>query len=98
MRSARMLIAAPRRILMNGRHSAVAVAISLVTSAPALAGDTKSPAFTPRQMAHCMMKRVRVNSAESYRDAFKACKSEFAAVRSDDSSVTAATLPEKPKQ
>ena len=85
---------------MNGRHSAVAVAISLVTSAPALAGDLKSPAFTPRQMAHCMMKRVRANSTESYRDAFRACKTEFESVRSDaaaDAAMTAA-LAEKPKQ
>lgn len=83
---------------MNRRQSAVAVALSLAASAPALAGDSKSPAFTPRQMAHCMMKRVRANAAESYRDAFRACQSEFAAVRSDDSAMTAAALPEKPKQ
>jgi hypothetical protein len=93
-----MLIAAPRRIFMNGRRSAVAVAISLATASPALAGDSKTPAFTPRQMAHCMMKRVRQNTAESYRDAFKACKSEFAAVRSDDSSMTAARQPDKTRQ
>ena len=68
--------------------------------APAFASDLNSPAFTPRQMAHCMMKRVRANSAESYRDAFKACKSQFESVRSDrpaDTSMTAATLPENPK-
>jgi len=85
---------------MKGRHSAIAVAVSLISSAPAFASDLNSPAFTPRQMAHCMMKRVRANSSESYRDAFKACKSQFESVRSDrpaDTSMTAATLPENPK-
>ena len=86
---------------MNGRHSAIAVAISLVTTAPALAGDLNAPAYTPRQMAHCMTKRLRANTAESYRDAFKACRSQFDSARSDrptDSAMTAATHPEDPKQ
>jgi hypothetical protein len=86
---------------MNGRHSAIAVAISLVTTAPAFAGDPNAPAYTPRQMAHCMMKRVRANATESYRDSFKACKSQFDSVRSDrpaDTAITAATQPENPKQ
>jgi hypothetical protein len=85
---------------MNGRQSSIVVAISLVTSAPALAGDLTSPAFTPRQMAHCMMKRLRANTAESYRDAFKTCKGQFESVRSDrpaEISMTAAALPEKSK-
>jgi hypothetical protein len=91
---------------VNGRHSSIVVAIGLVTSAPALAGDLKSPAFTPREMAHCMMKRVRANTTESnttesYRDAFKACKSHFESVRSErptETAVTAATETENPKQ
>lgn len=86
---------------MNGRYSSIAVAISLVTSAPALAGDLGSPAFTPREMAHCMIKRVRANTAEPYRDAFKACKSQFESVRSErpaETAVTAATETENPKQ
>jgi hypothetical protein len=85
---------------MNGQSAFVA-AISLVASAPAFAGDSTAPAFTPRQMAHCMMKRLRANSAESYRDALKACKSQFEAVRSDqpgDGAFTAAAQPESPKQ
>jgi hypothetical protein len=85
---------------MNGRHSSIVVAISLATSAPAFAGDLDSPAFTPRQMAHCMMKRFRANRAESYRDAFEACKTQFDSARSDrptDTAMTAATLPESPK-
>lgn len=93
---------------MNGRHSAIVfrhpgavIALGLAISAPALAGDLNSPAYTPRQMAHCVMKRVRANSAETFRFAFKACKTEFEAERSDrqpDAAVTAAALPEKPKQ
>ena len=85
---------------MNGRHSAILAAIGLATSAPAFGADSNSPAFTPRQMAHCMMKRVRTNAAESYRDAFKACKSQFDSVRADrptDTAMTGVTPPEDPK-
>lgn len=88
-----------RRCFVNGRQSSIVVAIGLAASAPAVAGDLYSPAFTPRQMAHCMMKRVRANTTESYRDAFKACKDQFYSARSDrptDPALTAA-LPENPK-
>lgn len=93
---------------MNGRppafvirRSAMMIALGLASSAPAFADESSSPAYTPRQMAHCVMKRVRANTAETFRFAFKACKTEFEAVRSDrppDAAVTAAALPEKPKQ
>jgi hypothetical protein len=85
---------------MNGRHSSIVVAISLVASAPAFAGDSKSPAFTPRQLAHCMMKRARANSAESYRDAYRACKDQFESAQSDRAAdtMTAARVPEDSKQ
>jgi hypothetical protein len=85
---------------MNGRHCSLVIAMSLAASVPALAGDLTSPAFTPRQMAHCMMRRLRVHTDESYRNAFKACKTQFAADRSDraaDAAMTAAALPEKAK-
>lgn len=85
---------------MNGRHSSIVIAISLVASAPALAGDLTSPAFTPRQMAHCMVKRLRANTAESYREAFKTCKGQFESVRSDrpaETTMTAVALSEKSK-
>jgi hypothetical protein len=65
------------------------------------ADDTKAAAVTPRELAHCMMKRLRANTAESYRDAFKACRDQFAAARSDrptDAAITAAALPENAKQ
>jgi hypothetical protein len=85
---------------MNGRHSSIVVAISLAASAPAFAGDLKSAAFTPRQLAHCMMKRARANAAESYRDAYKACKDQFESAQTDRAAdtVTASTLPRDPKQ
>ena len=91
---------------MTGRHCSMVVAIGLATSAPAFAGDLDAPAVTPRQMAHCMMKRLRANTAESYRDALKACKSEFAAARPARAGDTAradeipltATEPESPRQ
>jgi hypothetical protein len=86
---------------MSGRHSSIVVAIGLAAATPAFAGDANSPAFTPRQMAHCMMKRARANTAEPYRDAYKACKNQFESARSEGAAataVTAATLPESQKQ
>jgi hypothetical protein len=84
---------------MNGRHSSIVVAIGLATLAPVFAGDLDSPAFTARQMAHCMMKRVRANAAEPYRDAYKVCKNQFESARTEPvaGTMTAATLPENPK-
>jgi hypothetical protein len=81
---------------MNGRHSSIVAAIGLVIAAPVIAEDLKSPAYTPRELAHCMMKRLRVNNSESYRGAFKACKQQFESARADrpaDATMTAATLP-----
>jgi hypothetical protein len=85
---------------MNGRHLSIVIGIGLVTSAPAFADDSKSPAFTPRQLAHCMIKRVRANSTESYRDAYRACKDQLESAQSDRAAdtMTAARLPEDPKQ
>jgi hypothetical protein len=91
---------------MNRRHRTIALSLSLMAShslmnsAPAFAGDFNSSA-TPRQLAHCVVQRVRANATESYRDAFKACKSEFDSARSDsarsdrptDTVLTSATLP-----
>lgn len=85
---------------MNGRHSSILVAASLVASVPVLADDIKSPAVTPRELAHCMMKRLRANTSESYRGAYKACREQLDSARSDrptDTVMNAATLPD-PKQ
>jgi hypothetical protein len=86
---------------MNRRHSSIVVAISLAASAPVYAGDLNPPAFTPRQMAHCMMKRGRANNAEPFRDAYKACKNQFESARSEGdghTAITAARVPENSKQ
>jgi hypothetical protein len=86
---------------MIGRHSSILVAVSLVASMPAFPEEMKSSAVTPRELAHCMMKRVRANTSESYRAAYKACREQFDAARYDrpaDTAMNAAALPESPKQ
>jgi hypothetical protein len=86
---------------MNRRHASVVVAvvIALLMSTVAAGTDRGSPAVTPRVMAHCMMKRLRVNNTESYRDAFKACKEQLATAQADRSTepaMTAAAANEEP--
>jgi hypothetical protein len=51
--------------------------LGLLISLPASADDTKNSNPTPRQMAHCMMARVKLDRNESYKSAFKACREEF---------------------
>ena len=60
----------------------------MLAATPALGGEPKEAAATPRQVAHCMMKRLRADRSESYRDAFKTCKQELA-VESDRNAATA---------
>lgn len=78
---------------MNRRRASVvmAIVIALLMATVAAGTDRESPALTPRAMAHCMMKRLRANNSESYRDAFKACKEQFAAAQANRSSETAIT-------
>jgi hypothetical protein len=78
---------------MNRRHASVVVAmvVALLMSTIAVGTELESPAVTPRAMAHCMMKRLRANNTESYRDAFKACKEKFATAQADRSTETAMT-------
>jgi hypothetical protein len=84
---------------MNRRNSSMAVAVFLAISAPVIAGDSNSVPATPREMAHCMMKRLKANNSESYRDAFKACKAQFVSAQADRSTETAMTAPsEETKQ
>lgn len=80
---------------MNRIHTSLLIAVSLAASAPAFADDLKSASATPRELAHCMMKRLRANTAESYRGALKACRDEFDLARSgraNDTALTAAAL------
>jgi hypothetical protein len=65
--------------------------IVLFVSAPALAAEPKTASFTPREMAHCMMKRLRADNSESFRDAFKTCKQQFDSAQADRSMETAMT-------
>ena len=62
----------------------------MLAATPALSGEPKDSAnaATPRQVAHCMMKRLRADRSESYRDAFKTCKQELTA-ESDRNAATA---------
>jgi hypothetical protein len=74
--------------------------IAMLISAAALGDDLKNASFTPREMAHCMMKRLRAHNSESYRDAFKTCKQQFdtaEAARSTETAMTQTTPPEPAK-
>jgi hypothetical protein len=67
---------------MSRRLSIMAITVSLliagpIIAVPAIAEELQKASFTPREMAHCMMKRFRANHSESYRDAYKACKEQF---------------------
>jgi hypothetical protein len=60
-----------------------ALMLALVISVPVAAGETKSSGPTPRQMAHCMMARVKVDRNENYKTAFKACREQLESVSSE---------------
>jgi hypothetical protein len=65
--------------------SIAALTIAVMFSLSAAAGDDiTSPNFTPRQMAHCVMHRVKDSPSESYKAAIKACKAEFDAAASNE--------------
>jgi hypothetical protein len=81
--------------------AAVAICLGLILSMyalPALAEDNGA-AVTPRQVAHCMLKRMRASQTESYRDAFKACRDQLGLSRADiATAMNAALAPSVPKQ
>lgn len=64
--------------MTNGTVS-TAVAILLATSLPAAAGDFQNSSVPPRDLVHCMMKRMRANRSQSYRAVFKACRQDLTA-------------------
>ncbi|HTD74762.1 MAG TPA: hypothetical protein VK652_14620 [Steroidobacteraceae bacterium] len=73
---------------MSRRISIMPVMISLLIAAPLIAvpvhaQELQKASFSPREMAHCMMKRFRANHSESYREAYKACKEEFDLAQAD---------------
>jgi hypothetical protein len=64
-----------------------------------IAGESDALPATPREMVHCMMKRLKANNSETYRDAFKTCKAQFASAQADRAAETAMTVPaEETKQ
>jgi hypothetical protein len=75
---------------MSRRLSIMPVMVSLLIAAPliavpALSEELQKASFTPREMAHCMLKRFRANHSESYRDAYNACKVQFDLAQADRS-------------
>jgi ABC-type transporter MlaC component len=64
--------------------SIAALTIAVMFSLSAAAGDAANPNFTPRQMAHCVMHRVKDSPSESYKAAIRACKEEFDSAASNE--------------
>jgi hypothetical protein len=60
-----------------------AVMAAMLLATPAMADDSKNPAITPRQMAHCVMQRMHEDRTQSYKEAFKSCRQDFAAVEAE---------------
>jgi hypothetical protein len=50
---------------------------ALLISLPAAADEPKTSNPTPRQMAHCMMARVKTARNENYKTAFKVCREQL---------------------
>jgi hypothetical protein len=73
----------------------IPAAVALLISTTAVSEDLKA-SFTPREMAHCMMKRLRAHNNESYRDAYKTCKQQFDSAEADRATETAMTGPTPP--
>jgi len=82
--------------------AAVAISLGLILSTytlPAYAAEDSGSAVTPRQLAHCMLKRMRASQTESYREAFRACKDQLDLTRADiATAMNAALAPAVPKQ
>ena len=74
------------------------VAGALVVALPAAANDKNS--INPRDVAHCMVSRMKANRGESYREAFKVCKQQLdPSAREADrpTAMNSANMPEQPK-
>lgn len=72
---------------------------ALVVALPAAAADKS--AINPRQVAHCMLSRMKADQHESYREAFKVCKQQADPANRDAAGTTAmntASVTEHPKQ
>lgn len=58
-----------------------ALAISLAATLPAAAGDFQDSSVTPRELVHCMMKRMKADRTQTYRAVFKACRQDLEAAQ-----------------
>ncbi|HEX3911907.1 MAG TPA: hypothetical protein VHW71_00255 [Steroidobacteraceae bacterium] len=63
---------------MTNATVSAALAISLAAALPATAGDLQT-SVTPRELVHCMMKRMKADRTQSYHAVFKACREDLAA-------------------
>jgi hypothetical protein len=61
----------------------LALVAALLLPVTVAADETKSSSPTPRQMAHCMMARVKVERNENYKTAFKACREQLETTSSE---------------
>lgn len=78
--------------MTNGTVSA-ALVIVLAAALPAAAGDFQNSSVTPRELVHCMMKRMKADRTQSYRAVFKACRQDLEAAqpaRTGDTAMNAA--------
>lgn len=66
--------------MTNGTVSAAA-AILLATALPAAAGDFQNSSVTPRELVHCMMKRMRADRSQAFHVVFEACRHDLTAAR-----------------
>lgn len=82
---------------MSRRLSIISATSALLISTSALGDELKTASFTPREMAHCMMKRLRAHNSESYRDAYKTCKQQFDSAEADRATETAMTQTTPPE-
>jgi hypothetical protein len=57
--------------------SIAVLTIAVLFALPAIAADDRSPNYTPRQLAHCVMARTKASPNESYKVAFKACREQL---------------------
>jgi hypothetical protein len=74
------------------------VAGALIVALPVAANDKNS--INAREVAHCMVSRMKANRGESYREAFKVCKQQLDPSNGEANGTTAmntANAPEPPK-
>jgi hypothetical protein len=68
---------------MMRRQIYAALVIAFFTTPAVGDGQSNDAVSTRRQVAHCMMRRLRETPSESYRYAFKMCKEQIESLRRD---------------